>query len=188
VVETKSAPRDELPTLPQIHASFASDLGEGEVELPRSLAPLSASSWHEPDQAPEAGSVWSEAWRRRWLLLGAAALAFNAALLLGRMTSSAHSTTVLPQPAASHRESPPAIDAPPAGAEREGPPPAGPSPESAPPPLDARKAAPPVAPAADDATGAAPERSAPVASKPHGRRVPRTVTTAPRTRFMPSKI
>jgi hypothetical protein len=69
--------RAELPTLPN-------DGGWDEDAPTRlhSLTPLASESEAE---ARVSGSLWRDVWRRRWLLAGAAAVAFCSMLSLGRV-------------------------------------------------------------------------------------------------------
>jgi hypothetical protein len=84
--------------------------------VPHSFPPLSGSSEEGADEAlPENESAWGEVWRRRWLVAGAAALAFLSALALGRLSVPKRST--LP-PSTVSGASLPSDTAPPSEAER----------------------------------------------------------------------
>jgi hypothetical protein len=110
---------DLTPTFPRVSVPPPEKQPEEELPtVPHSLAPLSGEG---SDEAEPAQPGWSEVWRRRWLVVAAAVMAFLLALAIGRLNSSKH--TDAPLPTLSGPSQPSNQDAPAIGAELEKTPP-----------------------------------------------------------------
>jgi hypothetical protein len=74
-------PELDPPTLPK------NDVPDAPT-VPHSLAPISGTNGTAVDEDGEPESAWSEVWRRRWLVVGGASVAFLSALAFGRLSTS----------------------------------------------------------------------------------------------------
>jgi hypothetical protein len=186
-------PDSDLPRFP-LNDAPSSPVQEDELAtVPHSLAPLSGSNG---EGSPESESAWGEVWRRRWLVAGAALVAFLSALALGRLNAARH--TDVPLPTLSGASESPKLDVPATGTETEKPSPAPVqtaepqnTPESDRAAPEMRGATPaPVAPS--DALEIPPMEVPPAKGASSGKGQPRRVTppssTAPRKRFVPGSI
>lgn len=97
---------DLTPTFPRNSVPLPERVEEEQLLLapPNSLAPISGTRDDQSDGSGEPESVWTGVWRGRWLVVGAAIVAFSAALAFGRWST--RKDSVLPLPMVSGATSP----------------------------------------------------------------------------------
>jgi len=184
-LEPPTLPRNEVPDPPP----------EDPPTIPHSLAPLSGSNAERAGGTEGSESAWSDVWRRRWLVAGAAVVAFLSALAFGRLSTTGRTT--VPLPTVSGASLPPMADvrAPAELATAQAALPSGESPPS--PAATAATTATPIdtsTPVVDSETLEIPPTEVPPANgtvrsgKTRTRRVGAPSSAAPPKRFMPGAI
>jgi len=161
--------------------------------VPHSLAPLSGADGEGSEGESE--SPWSEVWRRRWFVVGAALVVFLSALAFGRVRAARHADVTFPTLSGASQTTKP--DVPAIGNETDQSPPVARGPESQSPVADEVAAREPPAGTPDpEATSEAleipptevPPTKGSSSGRVRSRKAAAPAGTAPHKRFMPGAI